>query len=86
VALPDEAARLIREINASRPTVLVSFGSPYVISQVPETGAYLLAWTANPVSEAAVAAALTGAAITGRAPIRIPPGYPIGAGLQREAR
>lgn len=86
VALPDEAARLIEAINASRPTVLVSFGSPYLISRVPSVGSYLMAWASNAVSEAAVAGALVGAPITGRSPIAIPPGYPIGAGLSRAAR
>jgi hypothetical protein len=33
----------------------------------------------------AAARALSGAAITGKLPIRIPPGQPVGAGLERTA-
>jgi len=84
IALPDGAAQAVSAIAERQPTVLVSFGSPYLISQVPGVSSYVLAWTANPFSELAVANALTGAAaITGRSPILIPGGGPIGTGLQR---
>jgi beta-N-acetylhexosaminidase len=83
--LPPQLAALLA--RSERPAVLVSFGSPYLIRQVPHAPAYVVAWTANPLVERAVAAALTGAApITGRLPVEIPPHYPIGAGLSRAAR
>jgi len=42
---------------------------------------------ATPMSETAVANALSGAAaITGKSPILIPPEWPIGTGLQRAPR
>ena len=85
IALPPGAEQAIAAIAARQPTVLVSFGSPYLISQVPNVQSYILAWVANPASETAVAKALTGAAITGRSPILIPLGGPIGTGLQRPA-
>ena len=86
IALPDGAAAAITTIAARQPTVLISFGSPYLISQVPTVPGYLLAWVATPATETAVANALTGTAITGRSPILIPLGGPIGTGLQRAAK
>ena len=86
IALNPSMAALIDSTAAARPTVLVSFGSPYVVMQTPRVGSYLLAWATNPVSERAAGQALVGAAITGRLPIRIPPDLPIGAGLERPPR
>jgi hypothetical protein len=83
IALPAGAVLAINAIAGRQPTLLISFGSPYIISQVPDVSSYLLAWVATPMSETAVANALTGAAITGRSPISIPPAWPIGTGLQR---
>ena len=83
IALPAGAEQTINLIAARQLTVLVSFGSPYLISQVPSVPGYLLAWTANPASELAVANALTGTAITGKSPILIPNGGAIGSGLLR---
>jgi beta-N-acetylhexosaminidase len=85
VALPSGAEKAIGMIIAHKPTVLISFGTPYLISQLPKTQSYLLAWAAGPSNELAVANALTGAApITGKAPIAIPPSWPIGTGIARQ--
>ena len=86
IALPEPLARLIEASAAERPTGLISFGTPYLLPQTPSVSAYLLAWTDNPLTEAAVAAALTGAAVGGHLPIDLPPGYPIGFGIQKAAR
>ena len=83
IALPPDAEQLITVLARHRPTILVSFGSPYLIAQVPTVHTYLLAWTANALTETAVAEALSGGPITGHAPIAIPPSWDIGAGLQR---
>jgi beta-N-acetylhexosaminidase len=85
IGMPDALATLIDESAAGRPTVLVSLGSPYLITQTPRLKSYLLGWAANPISETAVARALSGAAITGRLPTRVPPAFPLGAGLTRPA-
>ena len=85
VAIEAPVAELFRSIAATRPTILVSFGSPYVIQQVPAVGTYLLGWGRDRASHQAVAAALLGEApITGRLPIAIPPDLPLGAGLTRD--
>ncbi|HTK42881.1 MAG TPA: glycoside hydrolase family 3 N-terminal domain-containing protein, partial [Gemmatimonadales bacterium] len=73
IGMPDALAALIDESAATRPTVLVSLGSPYLISQTTRVRSYLLGWAANPISETAVARALSGAPISGRLPIRVPP-------------
>ena len=84
ITMPEPLGTLIA--GSVRPALLVSFGSPYIISQVPSVPAYLLAWLANPFTERAVAEALAGAAITGTVPVVVPPGYQIGAGIQRHAK
>lgn len=87
ISLPPGAEQAIQAIATRQRTVLISFGSPYLITQVPMVASYLLAWVATPTSETAVANALSGAAaITGRSPILIPPEWPIGTGLQRAPR
>jgi beta-N-acetylhexosaminidase len=86
LTLPAALGALIDSTARARPTVLASFGSPYIRMQAPAAGTYVLGWLANPAMERAVARALTGAAITGRLPIRIPPDLPLGAGLLLDAR
>jgi len=86
IALPTGAAQAIEALVARQPTVLISFGSPYLISQVPDVGSYILAWAASATSELAVANALTGAPITGKSPIFIPRGGVIGTGIIRPLR
>jgi hypothetical protein len=79
VAMPVALAQVI---SASRaPALLVSFGSPYLISQVPEVPGYLLAWTGTVQAEQVVADALAGAAISGKLPVSVPPLFRIGDGL-----
>jgi beta-N-acetylhexosaminidase len=83
IGMPPPLAQLMDSSAVARPTILVSLGSPYIASQTSHVGSYLLAWAANPVSEQAAARALSGDAITGRLPVRIPPDEPVGAGLER---
>ncbi|HEX9755008.1 MAG TPA: glycoside hydrolase family 3 N-terminal domain-containing protein [Gemmatimonadales bacterium] len=85
IAMPEPLTGLIEGTVGGTPTLLVSLGSPYLITQTPGVPGYLLGWVSNPLVEQAIAAALTGAPITGHLPVAIPPSYPIGAGLQRPA-
>jgi beta-N-acetylhexosaminidase len=85
LTLPGPIARLIDAAAAERPTLLVSLGSPYTVRSTPAVGSYLIGWLANPTMERAVAGALSGAAITGRLPVRIPPLDTVGGGLQLPA-
>jgi len=82
IALPDSLAQLVTATDGSRPTVLVSLGSPYLLNQTPSVHCYLIAWSGVRAAERAVALALLGKTpITGHLPIRIPPEYPIGFGV-----
>ncbi len=82
IALPDSLAALISATDSTRPTVLVSLGSPYLLTQAPTVKSYLVAWSGVRASERAVALALLGRVpITGHLPIRIPPEYPLGWGV-----
>ncbi len=69
-----------------RPIVVVALGNPYLLQQIPNVPAYLVAWGGFPVSQWAAARALTGVgAISGRLPISIPPVVSRGAGMDRRA-
>jgi beta-N-acetylhexosaminidase len=84
VAMPEPLAKLIDQAARKQRTVLVSLGSPYLISQTPHVRSYLLGWSANAVTEWAVASALSGRSdITGRLPISLPNKFPLGYGLVR---
>ncbi len=82
IALPDSVANLIAATDRERPTVLVSLGSPYLLDQTTARS-YLIAWSGVAASERAVGLALLGAVpIGGHLPIRLPPRYPAGWGLE----
>src|SRR5437773_375149 len=82
IALPDSLAQLVTATDAARPTVLVSLGSPYLLSQTPAARCYVIAWSGGRASERAVALALLGRVpIAGHLPIRIPPRPPLGFGV-----
>ncbi|HEX5004626.1 MAG TPA: glycoside hydrolase family 3 C-terminal domain-containing protein, partial [Gemmatimonadales bacterium] len=83
ISLPPTVAELVNTTAAAQPTILVSFGSPYLLSQAPAVQGYLLAWAARPINERAVAAALTGREeISGRLPIGLDSTYTIGGGIR----
>jgi beta-N-acetylhexosaminidase len=85
LALPETYALLADSVARTRPTLLLSLGSPYILQQVPNAGSYMVAWTPNPAMENAVARALAGVEpITGRLPISIPPMLGLGAGVQKQ--
>jgi hypothetical protein len=87
LGLPDSMLALIANTARSRPTVLVSLGNPYLVSELPEVGSYLIGWRANAVTEQAIGRALAGASsITGRLPISIPPRYRRGWGIERQVQ
>ena len=64
--------------NNGRKLIVVSFGNPYLLQQIPAVPAYVVAWGGFPASQTAAARAVLGSApITGRLPISIP----LGAGM-----
>jgi beta-glucosidase-like glycosyl hydrolase/CubicO group peptidase (beta-lactamase class C family) len=83
--LSTELIDFIRDLEErGRPPLILSFGSPYLLSALPDAEAYLLAWGGREVSQRAAADALTGhAPISGRLPISLPPYHAAGEGLRR---
>lgn len=82
IALPDSLAQLISATDAKQPTVLVSFGSPYLLDQTPSVKTYLIAWSQVRATERAAARAVLGLSpIGGHLPIRLPPAYGVGWGV-----
>ena len=73
-------------VARGRNPVVVAFGNPYLLQDVPEVPAYMIAWGGSALAQRAAATALLGGApITGRLPITIPGVARLGAGLDRPA-
>jgi beta-glucosidase-like glycosyl hydrolase/CubicO group peptidase (beta-lactamase class C family) len=87
VGVPERFASFVAEVARSgKPLVVVSFGNPYLLTDFPDVGTYLIAWGGVPLMQRAAAAALLGeAAIGGRLPISLPPFHRRGEGLERAA-
>jgi beta-N-acetylhexosaminidase len=74
-------------VRGDVPVLVGAFGNPYLLQQVADVDAYLIAWSGAPVAQRAAARALAGIAeISGRLPIAIPPVAALGAGVSRPAR
>ena len=73
-------------VQRGRKPIVIAFGNPYLLQQLPSVGAYLVAWGGFPVSQTAAARALLGSsAISGHLPISIPPYAVRGTGIERTA-
>lgn len=71
--LPERMLAPLKRIAAKRPTVVVSFSSPFLVAQFPEAAGWLLAYGGRPVQiEAAVAALREGRGFGGRLPVTLP--------------
>jgi beta-N-acetylhexosaminidase len=69
---------------SGKPIIVLSFGSPYLLSAFPSVSSYLLAWGGSPVSQRAAALAILGEReINGRLPISLSPALPFGVGTHR---
>lgn len=68
--------------EARVPHVVVSFGNPYLLREIPTSRAYMLAWSGSEASQRAAAQALFGEMpLLGQTPIQLPPYFSIGDGL-----
>ena len=86
VGLADAAGALLQQIliHAPEKTFVVSLGSPYFVSDFPDTQNYLCTFSNTSVSETSAVKALFGEIpIRGRLPVSIPSIAPRGAGLDR---
>ncbi len=87
---PQAFASFVERLGAKgkRP-IVVTFGNPYLLQQIPGVSAYVVAWGGFPLSQSAAARALMGIQpISGKLPISIPLGdrlVPRGTGLARDA-
>jgi beta-N-acetylhexosaminidase len=75
VNAPSPLIDLVRAATQRNPrTVVVAFGNPYFLQQIPFVPAYLIAWSGFSPAQRAAARALVGVAdISGRLPVSIPP-------------
>jgi beta-N-acetylhexosaminidase len=82
---PEPIAQFMRDLAKRHPrTIVVAFGNPYLLQQVPAASTYVVGWGGFPVSQSAAGRALIGVApITGRLPISVPPVLRFGAGEDR---
>ncbi len=85
---PGSLPSLVRGlVMRGKSPVVVAFGNPYLLRELPDARAYLVAWGGSTASQVAAARALAGQIpINGRLPVSIPPLVPLGAGLSRTAR
>ena len=86
VSVSADMAAFIAAVGPERPMMVISFGNPYLLTSLPDSPGYLIAWGSHEVSQRAAARALFGqSAISGRLPVSIPPYHEIGDGLTRSA-
>jgi beta-N-acetylhexosaminidase len=81
--IPESQAALLRRLQSSpTPLVIVSFGSPYILRQVPAATVYLCAYGWPESSQRAALSALFGEhAVEGKLPVTLPGQHPYGHGL-----
>ena len=87
VSLSETNTKFIKKLlKLKTASVVMSFGNPYLLSLFPEASTYLCAYGDVPVSQTAMAEAITGEnKIQGRLPISIPnTDYIIGDGIKIE--
>ena len=73
IAVPAAARQLVEAVAAKRPVIAISFGTPYLLREIPAVGSYICAYGIQPVMQEAVAAAIFGEAkFEGRLPVTIP--------------
>ncbi len=80
--LPEGMTELLDGLAQARvPHVVISFGNPYLLREMPDVQAYMLAWSGSTVAQRAAAQALFGGELAGRTPIEMRPWFSIGDGL-----
>lgn len=80
--LPEGMVQFVERLGrVGVPHVVVSFGNPYLLREIPGAQAYMLAWSGSAVTQRAAAEALFGGTLRGRTPIQLPPYFSIGDGL-----
>lgn len=84
ISLPQVALDAIAQLPPQVKVAGISFGSPYVLRDLPAIQTYFAAYGIQPVMQQAAARALFGeVAITGRLPVTIPGMHARGEGIQK---
>src|SRR5437773_1437785 len=82
IAVPPAVRQLVEALG-SKPIVAISFGTPYLLRDIPTVGTYICAYGIQPVMQVAAISAIFGeTAFSGRLPVTIPGLYPRGHGLR----
>ena len=82
VDLPEDLDPVLAALRTRSDAVVVSFGNPYLIEQMPQVGCYVTAYGAGRAIERAVADGLVGdAGFAGRLPVGVPGVCRAGDGL-----
>lgn len=82
---PDQLSFLQKVVKMKKPSLLVSFGNPYVLSDLKEADAHVLGWYNSHQQISGMVPALFGASkVDAKLPIEIPGLYELGEGLEIE--
>jgi beta-N-acetylhexosaminidase len=86
ISVPAQFAGFVEElVKRGDHPIVVALGNPYLLQQMPDVPAYVVAWEGFAVSQFAAARAVLGTArVSGRLPIGIPGLAPLGAGMDLE--
>lgn len=81
--MPRERLQIINRISElNKPEILLAFGSPYVVENIPDADVHILSWSANENQVRETVPALFGASdIQGKFPGEVPDMYSIGDGI-----
>ncbi len=73
ISIPEAARMVIDQLPPNVKTIAISFGSPYLIRDLPQMKTYICAYGVQPVMQTAAVRAIFGETpITGRLPVSIP--------------
>lgn len=84
IQLPEEQRNVVRQVlNLRSPSILMAFGNPYVVQDLPNVDSHILAWSSDYNQVKQTVPALFGASeVRGRLTANIPGMYKIGDGLE----
>src|SRR4029078_6746282 len=84
VAIPEQVAAWIDGLAGRKRVIVVAFGTPYLIRQLPGVGTYLVTYGVTDDLERAAARGIVGAdPITGVTPVSLPGFFKAGEGIRR---
>jgi len=88
IAIPASGMAAVPELVATgKPVIAVSFGSPYLLRELPQLQTYICAYGIQELTQSAVVQALYGdIGFGGRLPVTIPGVAPRGTGIQKPPR